>query len=345
MLFTFFTLYHYNNILGCNYLKKNSIFLSFLIIIIILCLVLVPEIAIKSSLSGITVWATAILPALLPFFFFTKLLGELGYINEISGKIAPLTKRLYNTSGISGYVYLMSILSGYPVGAKLTCDLYENKFIDLGQAHRIITFTSTSGPLFILGTVAVGMFKNKTIGYVVLISHFISALINGLFYRKYMLKETGNCLSKEKFTQIPNKNILENCMLNSIKSILIVGGYISVFFMLITLVNHFNLYFPLTLMFNKIFPFVNSEILVAILNGIIELTRGCLDLSLLNLNPKLLSVILSAIISFGGISINLQALTFLRRINIKISFYFLQKITHCAISIILAFLIGFFVFG
>ncbi len=322
-------------------MKKSTIFLSVFLILIIICLIVVPEVAIKASLTGLNVWATNILPALFPFFFFTKLLGELGFVNKISDSIAPITKKLYNTSGISGYVYLMSILSGYPVGAKLTSDLYENKIIDLGQAHRIVSFTSTSGPLFILGTVAIGMFTNKTLGYVVLISHFTSAIINGLLYRNYMFDKNKDLSDCKTTTITPSKNMLENCMLSSIKSILIVGGYICIFFMLITLINQFNLFYPITLVLNKIFPNLNTNIITSTLNGIIELTRGCLDISKLNLSPKLSAVIISGLTSFGGISINLQALTFLKKMNINLKFYFTQKLTHSIISSFLALALGF----
>lgn len=320
-------------------MKKHIVFISILLIILLSFLVIVPEVSISACLTGINVWATSILPALFPFFFFTKLLGDLGFITYISRGVAPLTKHLFNTSGISSYVYLMSILSGYPVGAKITSDLYENKIIDLGEAHRIVTFTSTSGPLFILGTVAVGMFENKTIGYVVLLAHFIGAIVNGLCYRKYMLK-TEKTIKPNNVSATQTENILENCMFSSIKSILIVGGYIAIFFMLITIFNHFNLFLPITFVLSKIFPNLNENIITSVLNGIIELTRGCLDLSTCGLNLNVSAIILSGLISFGGISINLQALTFLKKMNINLKFYLCQKLTHALFSMVLAFLFG-----
>lgn len=318
--------------------KKITVILSILLLLIIACLVIIPEISIEASLNGLIVWATNILPALFPFFFFTKLIGELGFVTQISDVIAPFTKKLFNTNGISGYVYVISILSGYPVGAKLTSDLYEKKYIDRGQAHRIITFTSTSGPLFILGTVAIGMFNNKVLGYVVLLSHFIGSLTNGLLYRNYMYDKTKS--SQQKLEINPSNNAIEECMLNSIKSILIVGGYICIFFMLITMINHFKLFALLTKLISSIFPTLNESALTSIFNGIIELTRGCLDLSSCGLSTKTNAIILSGLISFGGISINLQALTFLKKMDINIKFYFSQKITHSIFSMILAFCFG-----
>lgn len=253
----------------------------------------------------------------------------------MSGVFSPITKKLYNTSGISGYIYLMSILSGYPVGAKLTCDLYNNHQIDYGQAHRIIAFTSTSGPLFILGTVAIGMFGNPQIGYVIIIAHFLGALLNGLIYRKYLTKTKTNGIEKLN-VNTPNKNILEETMYSSIKSILIVGGYVSLFFMIITVLNHYHILNPINYLICKILPSINPSVVSAITNGVIELTKGCLDLSTLNLSPKLVAPILTGLVSFGGISIFLQASTFLNSININLKYYFLQKITHTLISVLLS---------
>ena len=319
-------------------IKKQNIIISIFVLLLIICLIAIPDVSISACLNGLVVWATNILPALFPFFLFTKLLGEFGLITELSKYISPFTKKLYNTSGISGYIYIMSIMSGYPVGAKLTSDLYEKKCIDIGEAHRIVSFTSTSGPLFILGTVAIGMFGNKTLGYTILLSHFLGSLLNGILYRNYMIKQKSNL--DTKITHTPSNNILEESMIGSIKSIMIVGGYISIFFMIITIVNTFNIYNPILFLLSKISPNTPIKPIISVLNGIIELTRGCLDLSLCNLPIQTTAIILSGIISFGGISINLQALTFLKKMKINLKFYFLQKFTHTILSMILAYIFG-----
>ena len=317
-------------------MKKSTLILSTcLILFFIAILVISPKLCIEACYSGLNVWATNLLPALLPFFIFTRLLSEMGVVNSCSRVFAPVTKKLYNTSGISGYIYSMSILSGYPVGAKLTSDLYNDKKIDYGQAHRIIAFTSTSGPLFVLGTVAIGMFSNIKIGYVVLISHFVGAIINGLLYRNYMTKIPTSKVEKLDMP-LTKTNLLEDTMYGSIKSIMIVGGYVSLFFMIITVLNHYNILSPINIVICKVLPFLNPQIVGAITNGIIELTKGCLDLSTLNLAPKTAAIILSGLVSFGGISIFLQASTFLKSININLKYYFLQKITHALISVLLA---------
>ena len=91
-------------------------------------------------------------------------------------------------------------------------------------------------------------------------------------------------------------------------------------------------------------PNSNPNAIVSVFNGVIELTRGCLDVSTLGLTPILNTIIVSGLISFGGISINLQALTFLKKMHINLKFYFLQKITHTLISISIATILAITIF-
>ena len=322
-------------------MKKINIILSILVLIIILIFVLNPVVYTASVLKGLLLWATALLPALFPFFFLTKIFTELGTVNVIANFLSPLTKKLYNVSGISSYVYIMSIISGYPVGAKLTADLYENKVITKEEAARITTFTSTSGPLFIIGTVGIGMFFSKAAGLIMLLSHYLGALINGLIYRKYKYdKKISNV--KPKIISKELNTVLADSIYNSIISILIVGGYVAIFYMLIDMLSATLLLqipkniFADVLTFFKASPSFSE----GLINGIIEITRGCLDLShFRGVSLAACTALGSLIISWGGFSIHLQALTFLHKCKISPSFYFLQKLTHAIIALIICVII------
>lgn len=324
-----------------NLSKKQSIFLSILVIIFIFLFILSPTENLQACLNGLIVWATNIVPALFPFLIFTKLLSDLNFVENISKYLSPITKKLYHVNGISAYIYTMSVLSGYPVGAKLTGDFYQKGLISKGQACRIVTFTSTSGPLFIIGTVGIGMFKSIKLGIIILISHFVGALLNGLLYRNYMYEKVS-ISNTQDYTISPDKNALEEIMLNSIKSILIIGGYVALFFVIITIINNYKILYPIQFFISKLFKLLHIPVSTTtpILNGLIEVTKGCLDLSKLNsLSFTLKCAISTFIISFGGLSIHLQALTFIKKFNIKISFYLLQKLTHAFLSTLLSILI------
>lgn len=314
---------------------KSTNFNQFLLIILILLtistLIIIPSLAMEYFLQGILIWATKVLPSLLPFFILTKILSYTDFIPTIGKCLSPITRKLYGVGGVSGYVYIMSIISGYPVGAKITSELFSNKIINSSQAYTITSFTSTSGPLFILGTVAIGLFNNSKIGLIVLLSHYLGAMLNGLIYRQ------KKSITIQIQNQTNSTNILNESMTSSILSIMTVGGFIAIFYMILNLMLHINIFAPIT---NILSPIgVPSNISTSILAGIIEVTSGCIMLSNCVNNFYIISPILSFLISFGGLSIHAQAFCFLKTFGMKYSQFLLQKTTHAIISTLITLLL------
>ncbi|MDD2445472.1 MAG: hypothetical protein PHX09_01525 [Clostridia bacterium] len=312
-------------------LKKAYWLLSGLIILIIIALALTPDIYINACFQGILIWATVVLPSIFPFLFFTKILTDLHIINIIAERFTIFTK-LFRTPPISAYAFLTSILSGYPVGAKIVSDLYENGSINKEDAFKITTFTSNSGPMFILGSVGIGMLLSRKLGLIMLFSHIIGAVLNGLLYRNH--KEKIN-----SFNYV-NKNIykssfqLAQTMWNSISSILIVGGYICIFFVLIEMLNYLNV-FPIISLFFSSVTNLDNTVLLGILNGIVEMTHGCIDIAKLGLEQFWSTIICCGLITFGGIATMLQAITFLQKFQMRFGFFIKQKITHTFFSVLI----------
>lgn len=317
-----------------NKIKKIYFFKTSYILLLLLCILLLtikPSLAMQTFFDGIRIWATKVLPALLPFFILTKLLSYTQFISSFGKIISPITNIIYGVGGASGYVYLMSVISGYPVGAKILSDLYSQKTITRSQAITITSFTSTSGPLFILGTVAIGLFNNIPLGIIIIISHYIGAIINGVFYKQK--KSSDILIQNQSFSS----NYLSESMTNSIASIMTVGGFIALFYMILQLLLSLNIFSPITAFFNLLG--IKKEITTAIICGIIEVTTGAIYLSPLQLNIYLTIPILTFLISFGGLSIHAQAFCFLKNFNMPYPLFLLQKLTQAIISTILSIII------
>jgi len=301
-----------------------------LVISILLCITLMvikPEISMTSFLEGIRIWSIKVLPSLLPFFLLTKLLSYTNFVTSTGKWLTPITNKLYGVGGVSGYIYVMSIISGYPVGAKLTSDFYKNNVISNRQAVTITSFTSTSGPLFILGSVAIGMFHSTSLGVIILISHYLGALINGFLYRH----KSEPMISTQTTKQ--SENFIQESMVNSITSILVVGGFIAFFYMILSICMEYRVFTPITNIL-EVFN-ISENISTSILCGLIEVTTGCIYLSKLNLPILLSGMILSFLISFGGFSIHAQAYCFLKNFNMPYPLFLLQKFTHAIFSTII----------
>ena len=335
-------------------LKKitASLFVSFLIC----CMIIKPNLCINSVYSGLAVWAKCVLPSLLPFMFFTKLLTNLNFISKLTNKFYKLNSIFFKAPKISSYIFLMSVISGYPVGAKMISEYYKMGIISHKDANKLCTFCSTSGPLFIIGSVGTAMLKSTKLGYILFVSHLLSTILNGLIYRNFFVENNENksLTNKKNFSILEkndqkinkkqqkndnfNQNMLAASMKDTILSVLIVGGYIAIAFLIIDIFNELNLFYPINYLLEICGLKSYSQ---ALTSGLLEVSKGCLMLSNLGTPKILIMTIASFLISFGGLCVFLQATTFLKDAKVNLKFYLFQKITHGVLSATVTFLICF----
>lgn len=302
-------------------LSVSKTILSIIVIYILVNMVLFPQFYLQTTLNGISAWALNVLPCLLPFIFFTKILSSFSLTEKVSLLFAKPVKKIYNTSPIASFAFISSVVSGYPLGAKVTADLYENKQISRSDAFKMMSFCSTSGPMFIIGAVGAGMFSNALIGYLIFSAHIIGAILNGIIYRNIKIKELS---STKKIENTAKPSNLSSMVLDTSLSVISVGTIIAIFFVVIASLS-------------PILSFLPSNV-SAFIAGLIEITKGCLDISAL---PSIKQAILLAsfVISFGGISTIFQSLALTATFKMPIKLMILQKFTHALISTFIAFLL------
>lgn len=313
---------------------KTALPFSLIICFFICCLVINPQRYIQSIFSGMLLFAKNVAPALFPFFFFTKLLTGLGGASAIGRLLKKPVTRLYNAPSQSGYILVMSLLSGYPVGAKLISDFYQNGNFSIENCKKVSSFTSTSGPLFVVGTVGTLMLSSPKAGYVIFLCHSLGALLNGLIYRGRK--------SEEKPLPIPivkdEEELLGKSITSSILSVLVVGGYIAIFSMIIDVAIDCKIVDALSFLLSKPLTLFNisQEVSKSCVISLIEITRGCQSFAQSGEDIKIILPFIAGLLSFGGLSITFQSLTFLRSCKVKASFYFLVKLTQAIITFVIS---------
>lgn len=305
-------------------IPRISLFLLF--IIISLLLITIPERYIEECRTGISLWAVCVLPATFPFLFITALLTRLGYVNKLSSLLAPLTKRLFRLSGVSGYVLVMSMISGYPVGAKILCDLREGDLLSPAEAEKMSVIASTSGPLFIIGSVGNNMFRSFKAGVFILLAHFLATVLTGVFFRGVPCPSGFDRLRPPK----REDDVLYASMYSSVLSVLCVGGFIVVFYVLSCMTSDLRVLAPFAFLLEKIPPFQGLG--DAFCLGLIEMTGGCKALSA---SPSAYSAALCAfLITLGGCSILMQQIAYFKKARIKIRLFILAKLIQAALSFV-----------
>ena len=133
--------------------KNNSFLFDAVFTLAILGIMMIiisnPTTYTNGTIEGLRLFVFAVLPGLFPFMFLVKLLTEIGFIFQITSKLDKFSYKIFGTPGVSIYAFFMSILSGYPIGAKIIADLYQKQLITQKEAQKMSVFCTTSGPIFI----------------------------------------------------------------------------------------------------------------------------------------------------------------------------------------------------
>ena len=292
------------------------------IVVIISCIIVLIELLLNKILVFDTIsysletWINSILPSLFPFFIISDILINYNITNYIPKSIRHIFTKLFNVSDNVITIFFLSLLSGFPSNARNTKTMYEMNLITKEEASHALIFTHFSNPLFILGTLAVFFLKNETIGYIILVAHYSSNIILGILTRKY------NTISNIDYTLVQGKSqnfppVFITAIKSSLDTLLTIFGTLTCFVVLSSIIiNRLNL----------------NCYNYTILKGILEITMGLKDLASLNI-PDIYKVVISSMfISFGGLSVHMQVLSFLIDTDISYKPFFIARIFHAILA-------------
>ena len=289
-----------------------------------------PDYYLQSARRGLSLFATSVLPSLFPFYFCSLLLTYMGAVGAISKAGAKGVKLLYNAPKESAYVLFLSLLCGYPVGASTIYELYSVGAISSKDAKSICAFCSTSGPIFMIGTIGGAIFSNQKVGAIVLVAHYLGALLNGLIYRKRKSDATAHAFS----TPADVDGLLSKAISKATINMLYVGGYIVICGMIADTLELVGIRGALSGLNSA------SEPMLSCIYSLIEMTRASIECSKCD-NLQLAVALCTGAVSLGGLSVTLQSYTFLSKCGVGFFELILKKATQCALSFVIAYLLGF----
>ncbi|MFI3116099.1 MAG: hypothetical protein R3Y12_08175 [Clostridia bacterium] len=318
-----------------------NILSKFLVLLSILGIIIFPTEVILQGKEAVELAFFKIIPSLFPFFVLQSLIPSLGLDIFLSNTFGIIFKKLFKISNSSPYI--LGIIGGYPLGFKSVCELYLQKKISKNEAERMVCFCNNAGPAFITGFVGVFLFENKNIGYLLLLSHFLSSVILGIIFSKNAEYNINPTLQTEK--NIPFNEAFINSVNSGFSSILTVCGYVIFFSVFSKILDLFNVFKTLSYVCTPIlsvFSITHDEF-TSLLVGCIEMTSGLNYLKTINSSVVTKIVIASFLLAFSGVSIHFQTLNFNPDLNLHK--YYIAKLLQSIISPILSVLIYNFVFG
>lgn len=309
----------------CNY------FLTFFIILFGICLIFFSSSNIMAVQTSLDLFLNAIFPSLFPFLIVSELLSHTSVISFLSSKFERIMKPLFNVSGIGAYPFVMGLLSGYPVGAKIVADLRNNNSVSKSEAERLLIFTNNPGPLFIIGSIGYSIYFNRTIGFLLLAISVTSSIFTGFIFGK--LYGNKNRESNSSYSTELSFASLGEIISMSIKKAFFtlsnVCGFVILFSLIISMIKT-----------SGILSLINNLWLEYFVLGFIEITNGIKLISTISTSSLFWNlVITSMLLGSGGICVLLQIWSTIANTDLSIKPYIIGKLFNSLFSGILMFVI------
>ncbi|GIP29680.1 sporulation integral membrane protein YlbJ [Paenibacillus sp. J23TS9] len=339
---------------------------------LLLLMLFFPGAYLESALRGLAIWWDVLFPSLFPFFIISEMMLGFGIVHLFGTLMDPLMKPLFRIPGSGGFVAAMGYVSGYPIGAKLTAKLWEQNMVTRDEGERLVAFTTSSDPIFLIGAVSVGFFHDPKIAVILAAAHYGGGFLIGLLMRfhgkqsatpdgsnasRMAPKATAEAAVKDRRVQRAFAamhqarmqdgrgmgEMLRQAVESSLKLIIVVGGlvvFFSVFLELLTQAGVMRiLYFILDQMLTAVgFPPSLSEALVG---GLFEVTLGARSAGEAASSVPLPYKAAAAafILSWGGLSVHAQIASILHATNLRYLPFMIARLIHAILASVLVMLL------
>lgn len=276
-------------------------------LLLTICILTHSQISLYYAFTGLELWYTKMIPALLPFMIISGIMVRLHLTESFSTVLYPIVHPLFRVSKNVCYAMIMGFLCGFPMGAKTVYDLYSRQMISKREAEYLLAFCNNIGPVYFCSFVLPLLHRRLVLPYV--LGMYGVPLLYGLLLRYSFFRDLsadgGGLRSGNAVTATGSGNLLfeiDDAIQGAVQSILSLGGYM-ILFNLLNLVPH---------ILND-----NPAVLLA---PLFEITGG---ISMLKHRLPLYTLLL---LPFGGFSCIAQTYSCIKNTPLSISSYTMHKI-------------------
>ena len=308
------------------FFKYKKILSNILIFSTIFYLLMHSKTLVISISQSTNIFLTKLIPALFPYLLITEILINSGRVNNLSYGLSGLFKKVFRIPKNTTATVIIGFLLGYPNSAKYILNLYNEKQIDSSVATKLVAFTSNANLSYIIATVGISIFKSIEVGILLAISHFLSAIIIGIFftpsYNNIIIQQTN--INSNSFKKIYSPfELLYISIYGTLKTLAFVFSYTVIFSLVPTLIfSDFSI--PATLK--------------AVIVGIFEISSGINNIYLLDISITSKLLLTSFILSFSSFMILIQIFSFVFKAKVKfkdlVKYKVLQGFIACIITYI-----------
>ena len=262
----------------------------FLWVAILILFLIKTDLVVAGAKSGLELCTEAIIPTIFPILFISMILSS---SNTSFQALEPICKAL-GIPNNAQHILLLALVGGYPIGAQAVADAERNRLISKSCAVRLLAFCNNAGPSFIFGLLHVVITK-KYATLLLWIIHIGSALLTGLILPDKDPRVIGSPIEvKYNITIILKRSIF---------AIATICGWVILFRILCLFIIQIGT------------PSL-SPMFLAALNGLFELSNGCMYLRYIE-DEYIRFIMAALMLSFSGICILLQTRSVTNNLPLK----------------------------
>lgn len=157
--------------------KKYNYMLFYGALSLLLLILIQSERAADAARGALTLCMGSLIPALAAPLVLSGILTSLSNGIHLPGSKAFMRFFHLPAQGLSPF--LLGALCGFPIGAKVTAELYEANAYDTRDAARIAALSANTGPAFAVAGVGTAFFSSTRIGWLLYLIQLTTAVILG----------------------------------------------------------------------------------------------------------------------------------------------------------------------
>ena len=267
-----------------------------------------PSLMSGGARNGLMICAVTIIPSLFPFVVLSDFLIRSGLCEVIGSAMSGITGKIFRLPGCASCVIFMSLIGGFPVGAKMTSQLVDNGSLTAEQGRRLMLFCVNAGPAFIISAVGVSMLSSRKAGVILYTSLVITSLFTGFISRFFAAKESETEIKK---CIVFDSGALVDSVSESTSTMLNICAWI--------------LFFSCAISYAVKLPVGESTL--RWINMISEVTNGCI-----NAAGHFPVCVLALVLGWSGFAVQCQVYPYVRKTGLPILRFMLSRLFNGGVA-------------
>ncbi|MDD6022417.1 MAG: hypothetical protein ACI4GA_06875 [Acutalibacteraceae bacterium] len=265
----------------------------------------------KSGVSAaLSVCSKTVIPSLFPFMFLSGFMIESGVFNRSFKLLDRLSTAVFKQPQCALSVFAMSIIGGFPIGGKMTKQLYEKGYLTQNQAQRLLLFCVNPGPAFTVSVLGLSFLGEIKLGYIIYASIIFSNLVIAVLSR--FLSDCEESKAPENLRPDIYSAFVRSGS-GAAASIVSVCTFVLIFSCLGSILECLT----------------DNDTAIDVISGALEVTTGCERLAVFSSAP-----LLAGVTAWGGISVHCQIADCIRKTGLDIKLFLTSRILSAAISLV-----------